>query len=249
MTAPIKGRARYRNKKDDLSTNILRVFDPKINSSYVLPSWEGSVSDSQILGDALHRRHEKYYLVDAKYINGLGCLAPYQETRYHLNLWRGNTPTNYKELFNLQDSSAINTIERAFGLLKKWWAIFWTLSFLDKKTQVRIINACFIVHNFENYATLSHFAPIEGNKSEGEWKPQAYQAITDALNARLSLKLVINIFEAPGYDNKIIENWDDIVILCGSDRATRDGAKNFEDTAEAMNQEGNEVQSNIKLEE
>ncbi|XP_048227293.1 uncharacterized protein LOC125369316 [Ricinus communis] len=115
MTAPIKGRARYRNKKDDLSTNILRVFDPKINSSYVLPSWEGSVSDSQILGDALHRRHD--------------------------------------------------------------------------------------------------------------------------------------IFEAPGYDNKIIENWDDIVILCGSDRATRDGAKNFEDTAEAMNQEGNEVQSNIKLEE
>ncbi|XVF46155.1 hypothetical protein PTKIN_Ptkin03bG0004200 [Pterospermum kingtungense] len=55
--------------------------------------------------------------------------------------------------------------------------------------------------------------------------------------------------EAHGYQNKVIENWDDIVILCGSDIATGDGAKNFQDAAEAMDQEGNEVQSNIDLED
>ena len=116
--------------------------------------WEGSASDQRVLGDALRRpnglkvQRNKYYLVDLGFTNGPGFLAPYKRTRYHLNLWRGNTPTNYKELFNLRHSSARNTIERAHGLLKKRWAILRKSSFYDKKTQVRIINACFILHNF-----------------------------------------------------------------------------------------------------
>jgi hypothetical protein len=63
-------------------------------------------------------------------------------------LWRGTTPTNSKELFNLRHSSARNTIERAFGLLKKRWAILCTAGFYSVKTQIRIINACCILHNF-----------------------------------------------------------------------------------------------------
>lgn len=86
--------------------------------------------------------------MDAGYTNGPGFLAPYRGTRYHLNEWRGNTPRNYKELFNLRHSSARNAIERTFGLLKKRWAILRTASFYDLKTQVRIINACCILHNF-----------------------------------------------------------------------------------------------------
>jgi DDE superfamily endonuclease len=86
--------------------------------------------------------------VDLGFANAEGFLAPYRGTRYHLNLWRGTTPTNYKELFNLRHSSARNTIERAFGLLKKRWSILRDPSFFEKKTQIRIINACFILHNF-----------------------------------------------------------------------------------------------------
>ncbi|XP_050220700.1 protein ALP1-like isoform X1 [Mercurialis annua] len=154
MTVPFEDRARYRNRKGDLSTNVLGVCDPKMKFTYVLPGWEGSATDPRILGEALHRRNRlkipsnKYYLVDGAYTNGPGFLAPYRGTRYHLNLWRGNRPTNYKELFNLRHSSARNTIERAFGLLKKRWAILRAPSFFDKQTQVRIINACFILHNF-----------------------------------------------------------------------------------------------------
>ncbi|XP_020256410.1 protein ALP1-like [Asparagus officinalis] len=101
-----------------------------------------------ILASFVMLRRDKYYLVDLGFTNSRGFLAPYRGTRYHLNLWRGNTPTNYKELFNLRHSSARNTIERAFGVLKKRWTILRTTSFFDKKTQVRIINACFILHNF-----------------------------------------------------------------------------------------------------
>ncbi|XP_048492671.2 uncharacterized protein LOC104902848 isoform X1 [Beta vulgaris subsp. vulgaris] len=140
MTVPIEDRARYRDRKGDISTNVLASCDPNLRFTYVLPGWEGSASDPRVLRDALHRPNgikvlrNRYFLVDLGFTNGEGFLAPYKGTRYHLNLWRGNTPTNYKELFNLRHSSARNTIERAFGLLKKRWAILRDPSFFDKKS-------------------------------------------------------------------------------------------------------------------
>ena len=87
--------------------------------------------------------------MDAGYTNGPGFLAPYRGTRYHLKEWVGNRrPENYKELYNLRHSRARNVIERAFGLLKNRWSILRAPSFFDIKTQVRIINACCILHNF-----------------------------------------------------------------------------------------------------
>ncbi|XP_021721845.1 protein ALP1-like [Chenopodium quinoa] len=125
MTVPIEDRPRYRDRKGDLSTNVLAACDSDLRFTYVLPGWEGSVSDPRVLHDALRRPNglkiprNKYFLVDLGFSNCEGFLAPYKGTLYHLNLWRGNTPTNYMELLNLRHSSARNTIERAFGLLKK----------------------------------------------------------------------------------------------------------------------------------
>ncbi|KAL0334035.1 UNVERIFIED_CONTAM: hypothetical protein Sangu_1559700 [Sesamum angustifolium] len=154
LTVPAEERSRYRNRKGAISTNVLGVCDANLKFLYVLPGWEGSASDARVLRDALQRPNglkvysDKYYLVDAGYTNGPGFLAPYRATRYHLNEWKGNTPTNFKELFNLRHSSARNAIERTFGLLKKRWAILRTASFYNVKTQIRIINACCILHNF-----------------------------------------------------------------------------------------------------
>ncbi|XP_057550528.1 protein ALP1-like [Amaranthus tricolor] len=154
MTVPVKDRPRYRDRKGDITTNVLATCDPSLRFNHVLPGWEGSTSDPRILGDALRRPNglkvprNKYFLVHLGYSNAQGFLAPYKGIRYHLNLWRGSAPTNYKELFNLRHSSARNTIERAFGLLKMRWAILRKSSFYDKQTQVRIINACFFLHNF-----------------------------------------------------------------------------------------------------
>ncbi|KAK9286606.1 hypothetical protein L1049_015006 [Liquidambar formosana] len=154
LNVPVEDKPRYRNRKGNISTNVLGVCNANLKFVYILRGWEGSAADSRVLRDALRRRDDlkvpsdKYYLVDAGYTNGPGFLAPYRGTRYHLNLWSGNTPTNYKELFNFRHSSTGNTIERAFGLLKKRWAILRVACFYDVKTQVRIINACFILHNF-----------------------------------------------------------------------------------------------------
>lgn len=57
--------------------------------------------------------------MDAGYINGSGCLVPYGAMWYHFNEWIRRTPTNYKELFNFQQSSVKNCIEGTFVSLKK----------------------------------------------------------------------------------------------------------------------------------
>ncbi|XP_040361307.1 protein ALP1-like [Rosa chinensis] len=154
VTVSAEERPRYRNRKGDISTNVLGVCAPDLKFIYVLPGWEGSASDARVLRDALRRNNrlhvqrDKYFLVDAGYTNGPGFLAPYRGTRYHLNEWTGNRPENYKELYNLRHSIARNVIERSFGLLKKRWSIMRTPSFFSIKTQVRIINACCVLHNF-----------------------------------------------------------------------------------------------------
>ncbi|XP_024159884.1 uncharacterized protein LOC112167148 [Rosa chinensis] len=118
-----------------------------------------------------------------------------------------------------------------------------------------------------------------GHKADGDWKPQAYQAVVDKLNATWQLGLTkLNVKNrlkawkrhyaiitdiksqsglvwdeekkmvpitaenleiwnayveshpnAKGYQNKSIENWDDIAMLCGRDRATGEGAEDVGD--------------------
>ncbi|KAL6888432.1 hypothetical protein ACP4OV_009458 [Aristida adscensionis] len=156
VLVPLRDQGRYRNRKQKITTNVLGVCDRYMRFVYVLAGWEGSASDSRVLCDAMTREdalaipNGKYYLVDAGYTNGPGFLAPYRSTRYHLNEWaaQGNNPSTAKELYNLRHASARNVIERTFWLLKMRWAILRTNSYFDLKNQIRIINACCILHNF-----------------------------------------------------------------------------------------------------
>jgi len=49
-------RPRYRNRKGDISTNVLGACSADLRFIYVLPGWEGSAGDSRILRDALRRQ-------------------------------------------------------------------------------------------------------------------------------------------------------------------------------------------------
>lgn len=149
---------RYRNRKQAITTNMLGVVDWNMKFLYVLPGWEGSSSDSRVLRDAMRNNrqdafvvpHGKYYLVDAGYTNGPGFLAPFRSARYHLKEWVASQqqPQTSKDLYNLRHSRARNVVERTFGLWKKKWAILRVQSFFDIKDQIRIINACCVLHNF-----------------------------------------------------------------------------------------------------
>uniref|UniRef100_A0A803MYQ5 DDE Tnp4 domain-containing protein n=1 Tax=Chenopodium quinoa TaxID=63459 RepID=A0A803MYQ5_CHEQI len=90
MTVPIEDRPRYRDRKGNLSTNVIATCDPNLRFTSVVPGWEGSTSDPRVLRDALRRPNglkvptNKYLLVDLGYSNAEGFLAPYK-VKHSLN--------------------------------------------------------------------------------------------------------------------------------------------------------------------
>ena len=58
MTVPTEDRARYRDRKGDISTNVLAACDSNLRFTYVLPGWEGSASDPRVIRYALQRPNE-----------------------------------------------------------------------------------------------------------------------------------------------------------------------------------------------
>ncbi|XP_073119787.1 uncharacterized protein [Henckelia pumila] len=154
---PSRDRPRYRTRKGTIAVNVMAVCDRNMNFVYALTGWEGSAADARVLRDALTRddsfmvpRGYCYYLCDNGYANTEGFLTPYRQVRYHRDAWgsRASRPENYKELFNWRHSRARNVIERAFGLLKKRWAILRSPSFYPIAVQNMIILGCILLHNF-----------------------------------------------------------------------------------------------------
>ena len=87
--------------------------------------------------------------MDAGYCNAQGFLTPYRGQRYHLNEWRcDRQPQTAEEFFNNRHAKARNVIERCFWILKKRWSILTGPSFFPIRTQIRIITACCLLHNF-----------------------------------------------------------------------------------------------------
>ncbi|KAG6531611.1 hypothetical protein ZIOFF_005426 [Zingiber officinale] len=131
---PSLEKGKYITRKATIAVNVLGVCDKDMNFIYALTGWEGSAADARVLRDALTRDDT----------------LKVPRVRYHRDAWgnRAVGPQNYKELFNWRHSQARNVIERAFGLLKKRWAILRSPSFYPLKTQNRIILACMLLHNF-----------------------------------------------------------------------------------------------------
>ncbi|XP_039780756.1 protein ALP1-like [Panicum virgatum] len=147
--------AAFRGRKHYPTQNVLAAVDFDMRFTYVLARWEGSAHDALILADAIERDDGlrvppgKFYLVDAGYACRPGFLPPYRATRYHLKEFGGrNYPTNKKELFNLRHSSLRVTVERAFGALKNRFRILDNKPFHPYKTQVKLVLACCIIHNW-----------------------------------------------------------------------------------------------------
>ena len=121
----------------------------------VLAGWERSAHDASILADSMSRpdginiSDGKFYLGDAGYACRPGVLPPFRATRYHLNEFSSsNYPRDAKELFNLRHSSLRVTVERVFGALKNRFKILDQKPFHTFPTQVKLVLACCILHNW-----------------------------------------------------------------------------------------------------
>ncbi|KAF5189205.1 nuclease, partial [Thalictrum thalictroides] len=140
-SVPIEEQDRFRGRKLITTQNVLAACSFDLKFTYVLPGWEGTAHDQRVLDDALARANPfvvpsgRYYLVDAGYTHQPGFLAPYRRTLYHVSEHEGRTPQNERELFNQRHSLLRNSIERAFGVLKKRWPMLSTQSFYPYMTQ------------------------------------------------------------------------------------------------------------------
>ncbi|XP_042027256.1 putative nuclease HARBI1 [Salvia splendens] len=137
---------RFLSRKGQISTNTLAACDRNLQLVYALPGWEGSAGNSRVLRDAVTRVNE--LKVPKGEVEGV--LTPFRGVRYHLKEWASGTdaPQNAIELFNMRHTKARNVIERAFAVLKMRWGILRSASFYPIKMQIRLIMACFLLHNF-----------------------------------------------------------------------------------------------------
>ncbi|CAN1837261.1 hypothetical protein LINPERHAP1_LOCUS35036, partial [Linum perenne] len=55
VRAKIQDQPRYRNRKGEVSINVLGVCNPDCQFIYCLSGWEGSAHDARVLRDALCR--------------------------------------------------------------------------------------------------------------------------------------------------------------------------------------------------
>ena len=55
VRVPVSVKPRYRNRKGDVTTNVLGVCSPDGQFIYVYPGWEGSAADGRVLRDAIGR--------------------------------------------------------------------------------------------------------------------------------------------------------------------------------------------------
>ncbi|KAL8470884.1 hypothetical protein ACS0TY_033455 [Phlomoides rotata] len=179
VRVPAVDKGRYRTRKGQISTNVLAVCDRELRFVYVLPGWEGSASDARVLRDSVNWVNGlkvpvgNYYLCDNGYANSPGFLSPYRGVRYHLSEWgpQSDRPTNAQEHYNMRHTRARNVIERAFGIMKMRWGILRSASFYPIRTQIRLIMACFLLHNFIRNEMpidpLEGLLDVENNKQVG----------------------------------------------------------------------------------
>jgi hypothetical protein len=104
----------------------------------------------------------KFYLVVVGYACQLGLLPPYRGVRYHLSEYDPrNTPNNSRELFNLRHSTLIVNVERAIGALKLRFRILDNKPFHKYNTQIKLVVACAILHNWILGFVIDEVVPNE----------------------------------------------------------------------------------------
>ena len=86
--------------------------------------------------------------MDFGYAVRAGYLGPYRNTRYHLDDFRGREADGYMEKFNYQHSRLRNVVEQSFGKLKARWHILSEVPNYVRPKQVKVVIACFALHNF-----------------------------------------------------------------------------------------------------
>jgi hypothetical protein len=167
----------YRDRKGNLSMNVLVACDFDMKFVYALAGWEGSSHDARVYEDALNKGFDvpngKYFLGDAGFTLSMTCLVPYRGVRYHLREYSGtgNEPRNAQELFNLRHAQLRNVIERSIGVWKSRFRILRNCATLAPRVVTRVVYATIVLHNFiRSLCSEAEFGDVEldGDEPDGD---------------------------------------------------------------------------------
>ncbi|KAJ1689607.1 hypothetical protein LUZ63_013762 [Rhynchospora breviuscula] len=147
---------RWRNRKGNMTQNVMAAVDFDGRFVAVLAGWEGSGHDSLILRRAVEQGFTvpegRYYLVDSGYANTHQFLSPYRGITYHLAKFRQrrieDRYENGEELFNHRHAQLRNMVEKAFGILKGRFHLLKDMRAYKYDFQTDIVIACCVLHNF-----------------------------------------------------------------------------------------------------
>ncbi|XP_031092604.1 uncharacterized protein LOC115997231 [Ipomoea triloba] len=155
VTVGVDEQGPFRNKNGILSQHVIAACSFDMKFHYVLAGWEGSAPDMRVLNSALTRRNKlqvpegKYYLVDGKYANIPGFIAPYRDSSYaFLEFDGGFLPQDAKKLFNHRHSLLRSVTARTFEALKMRFPILMAAPSYPLQTQVKLVVAACAIHNF-----------------------------------------------------------------------------------------------------
>ncbi|KAE8243924.1 hypothetical protein A4X13_0g6885 [Tilletia indica] len=138
------------NRKRRYAINLSAVCNHKLEFTYILVGWPGSVHDSRAWSAASPRRQAQlffnegeYLLGDSAYSNSTILVTPYK---------RPQSSSLPNRRFNKLLSSMRIDIEHAFGLLKGRWGCLKGLRvrlFSDEQHAIacRYVTACVVLHN------------------------------------------------------------------------------------------------------
>jgi len=85
---PAEDVTRFRNRKGEITQNVLGICKFSLSFAGLVPGWEGSAHDARVLqwalGNGFYIPEGKYFLADALYTLKRGILTTYRGVRYHL---------------------------------------------------------------------------------------------------------------------------------------------------------------------
>jgi hypothetical protein len=194
----------FRNRKQWTSQNVLFAVNHDMAFTYCLAGGEGCAHDATILNRAtdLSLPPMSFYIADAGYALSHRVLTPYRGVRYHLREWYPRLrPRNYKELFNLRHAQLRNIIERAFGVLKKRFAVLRSSMDMSIDDQTATVYCAVAVHNFIRVNDRQEHDRLVQEEANEAAAAMAKQAAASEMAFRVKSASFIDDFEDVG-DNE-----------------------------------------------
>ena len=183
----------YRSRKGRFAINLMAICDYNLVFRNIICSWPGSVHDSRVFDNSRvcqlleEGNYSGYLLGDSGYPCRKYLMTPLL------------SPTTEKERkYNTAHIKTRNVIERAFGVLKRRFAILNKEMRTKLCTTKKIIMACVILHNI----ALQHNIPMNDEMDEDEVLGNEIQNI----NAEQAVPIG-NAASGLVLRSRIIENW------------------------------------------